>query len=224
MRCVIVLALIGLLSLLGCKSKSELNAELYKSSQKGDVVAVRRLLKQGADPNANNGDKEFNVTVLEASTSHPEVLKTLLDAGANPRLADSNGGTPLYIAAGESATSLRLLLDAGVKPDEPISGGKTALAFAADIGNIDSIELLIANGANVNNQDSLGFTPIHQTVLSSWTGRRAEAIRLLLKHGANPKLKDKRGKTALDWAKDDFYRRKPDGPEIVKILEAATKP
>ena len=57
------------------------------------------------------------------------------------------------------------------------------------------IQLLLAAGANVNGRDNAGKTPL----MSAFTG---EVTAWLLELGANPQLKDKRGKTALDWAKE----------------------
>jgi len=225
MRRLFAVAITGSLCLVSCRSKSNLDQQLFEATRKGDLVEVQRLLKNGANPNANNGDKEFNFTVLETSTSHPNVLKALLAAGADPHLRDSSGGSPLYLAAGESAESLRLLLDAGVKPDEPTAEGNTALSFACQTGNVECINLLLAKGANVNHQDSVGFTPLHWTLLSTWTGgaTRLQSIRILLQHQADPRIKDGHGRTALDWAMMDTLKRKPDADAIIKILKSAPR-
>src|SRR5689334_9072836 len=76
------------------------------AAMNGDVVAVRNLLKQGADVNAAQGD---GMTALHWAVfkDNAEMLKTLVSAGANVSAATRiNGMTPLFFAAqnGQAAT------------------------------------------------------------------------------------------------------------------------
>jgi ankyrin repeat protein len=61
-------------------------------------------------------------------------------------------------------------------------GGDTALMFAARVGDLASAKLLVAAGANVNDQDAWG---ISATVLAAHSGF-GELVELLLENGADP--------------------------------------
>jgi ankyrin repeat protein len=85
-----------------------------------------------------------------------------------------------------------------VNPDERLAGGSngyTPLLFAARVGDIESARLLINAGANVNDVDALGLSPL---VLSTVRGF-PEFAAFLLDQGANPHADDS-GFTALHWA------------------------
>lgn len=60
-------------------------------AKRGDVLGVRWLLDHGADPNALWNHWDAAVTPLHLATlaDHPDVVRLLLDAGADPRIRDS---------------------------------------------------------------------------------------------------------------------------------------
>ena len=64
----------------------------------------------------------------------PSVVKTLLDAGADPNARDEDGFTPLHVAAGHSKTPavVKILLDAGADPNARTTTGKTAWDLIPD--------------------------------------------------------------------------------------------
>ncbi|KAH8812167.1 ankyrin repeat-containing domain protein [Xylogone sp. PMI_703] len=85
-----------------------------------------------------------------------DVLKLLLDKGADPSLFDSTDWTPLHLVAWRGRTiAMRLILDAGVDPD--IRGastrrwsGSTPFRQAVMGGHISAVDMLLAAGANPN--------------------------------------------------------------------------
>ena len=62
-----------------------------------DFQAIARLLKQGADPNAQD-DNGFSPLHFAAQEALPEAARLLLDAGAAPNIKDFFGNTPLFRA------------------------------------------------------------------------------------------------------------------------------
>ncbi len=92
---------------------------------------------------------------------------------------------------------LELLLKHGAQVDSLNAQGATALHDAALAGQKAAAEALIRHGANVNARDSeSGETPLHRA--ASW-GRRS-TVELLLANHADPRIKDKNGRTPLDLA------------------------
>src|SRR5688500_2961042 len=106
---------------------------LIQAVQRGDVPAVRQLLRQGADPSAAQGD---GLTALHvaAETGQLEIARLLLDAKAPVEARSRIGGyTPLHLAAlrGHAAV-VSALLAAGADPAAvTTTGGVTALHLAA---------------------------------------------------------------------------------------------
>lgn len=94
--------------------------------------------------------------------------------------------------------------------------GMTALHAAASAGSDKTFEILISKGADINTQSNSGMTPLHVAAERGWEGFQAgklAIIKMLLEKSANRGLKDKEGKTALDYA------RKSRNKKAVQLLE-----
>jgi ankyrin repeat protein len=107
-----------------------------------------------------------------------EVMRALLDAGANPALKQKDQTTVLMLAAG-----------AGWRTGETILGG---LDFGPESDAIEAVKLCLAVGADVMAVDDDGLTALHHAV-----PRGAGVVQLLLDNGAQLDAKDTRGRTAL---------------------------
>ena len=154
------------------------------AAMKGDIEAVRALLKNGADVNAAQGD---GMTALHwaAEAGDVEMVGMLLFAGANSQGVTRLGDyTPLHLAskAGKEG-GVALLLDAGADPSARTTTGEvTPLHFAAASGSAASVEVLLGHGAVVNVRESVrGQTPL---MLAAGLNR-VEALRVLLENGAD---------------------------------------
>lgn len=156
------------------------------AAERGDLEAVRELLRQGADPNAAQND---GMTALHwaAAENEAEIARTLLYAGATVRATTRLGGyTPLHLAgrAGHAEVAA-ILLEAGADPDAVTSTGVTAMHFAADADAAQVVAALAAQGADVNARD--GFS--ERTPLMFAAARGADAaMTALLDAGADPSL------------------------------------
>lgn len=87
------------------------------------------------------------------------------------------------------------------------------LHSAAQAGDIEIIDILVAAGAKVDCKDKYQNTPLMIAALSG----NAAACARLLSEGANTELRNSSGNTALDQARDDETRR-----VILAKLEAET--
>jgi ankyrin repeat protein len=110
-----------------------------------------------------------------------EVMKVLLDAGADPALTQKDQTTVLMLAAG-----------AGWRTGETILGG---LDYGPEADAIEAVKLCLQRGADVHDIDEDGLTALHHAV-----PRGAGVVQLLVDHGAALDARDKRGRTALDVA------------------------
>jgi hypothetical protein len=98
---------------------------LWRAAQEGDAAGVRRLLADGVDPDA---PARYGVTALgfAAGKGHEEVVRLLLDAGADPAVTDSfYNQTPLGWALSKDETDIALLLVRAGSPglDDALLGG-----------------------------------------------------------------------------------------------------
>ena len=134
-------------------------------------------------------------------------IKALLDAGADVNTRLVEGLTPLMCAAvhGDVAT-VDVLLKAGADIElQQDNGHMTALMKAALWSHVATVEKLLDAGAAVNKTTRGGFSAL------MFAGN-AQTVRALLGAGADATLKDNRGKTALDHA------RESDKTKIVELL------
>ncbi len=88
-------------------------------------------------------------------------------------------------------TELKALLDQKVAADTADNRGITPLMYAAEIGSVDAMRLLLDRGADVNAQNAFGSTAL------MWSVSDAAKVRLLLDHGAQVNTAAKSGRTAL---------------------------
>jgi TonB family protein len=147
-----------------------------------------------------------------ASQGDVEELQELLAAGTNVNEADASGWSALMYAAGRGhADAVRLLLRAGAKANHSSIRGDTALIAAASerVWNAD----LIRFGAKVNWQNKEG-----QTALMFLAARaEVDEVRAALKAGASATLKDRDGRTAVDYLRQASCGKSPISDPVTTI-------
>jgi ankyrin repeat protein len=118
-------------------------------------------------------------------------LLVLTSAGIEPA-ADTGAGPEFYAAIrADNLARLRTLAAVKSAVDAPDAQGETPLMYAAQVGSLDGIKLLLASGADVNRQSASGATAL------MFAATDLAKTRALLDAGANPNLASKSGKTAL---------------------------
>lgn len=133
---------------------------LLLSVGKGHDDVVKLLLEAGADANkagAYGGEtpliklllNETHEAICDLSPfcrpkNCPELVKVtklLLNAGADPSLANDDGVAPLLLASGEgNILVVQALLNAGAEPDRVNNMGETSLLHAAKYGHIAVVQ------------------------------------------------------------------------------------
>lgn len=104
---------------------------LFRAMRDGEVELTRALLQAGANPNLREKDQP---ALLEAVTLRdPEVVRLLLERGADLKSVDSSGTTALMVSAfNGDALIAKLLLDHGADPAIGDRAGVTAAEYARD--------------------------------------------------------------------------------------------
>jgi len=162
---------------------------------------VEQLLAAGANPNPElklappfrnigndrglDGLLTIGTTPLlrAAKALDAPAIKILLEKGANLKLSNNRGITPVMAAAGLGST------DADTR----------GIYITEDVQqrSIESLKLLLAAGADINAKDGTrGLTPLHEAARWGWN----DVVRFLVDHGADLQAKDNRGMTPVDSA------------------------
>lgn len=167
-------------------------------------ASAELLLKHGASidaisqtqthPNQPDQNRALHATIAAGDF---ETAKWLLEKGAKPDIANSQGITPLHYAAlGQADASLAMmekLLAAGANPN-------SASAYRNIGGSIRDFALIDA-------------TPLKTAMFSQF--KSAEKMRLLLKHGADPNWKGSQGNSIIA----QVFRNDRDAvPELLQLL------
>ena len=202
---------------------------LWAACQNGSESMVGRLLTAGANPNAALLLGETPVMVAGRSGS-PAVVELLAAKGANVNARAARGQTALMWAVAQKHPEVVKVLIANgadiharsdswtevmaVPPHGYLEynraiphGNDTALMFAARVDDLASAKLLVAAGANVNDEDAWGVSAVVLAAHSGFT----DVVEFLLEKGANPNS-DRAGFTALHEA---VMRR---DENLVKVL------
>lgn len=130
--------------------------------------------------------------LLQNSTSTE--LKTLISNGFDVNQADSEGNSPLLLAAAAQRSDLMyVLLEAGADPNYVREPGITALGIACVFDDWSMVDLLITHGADVNY-----CAPNGESTLSTACAQGAvNAVQMLLANGAKTDVRDTKGVTPL---------------------------
>ena len=124
----------------------------------------------------------------------------LIQQGADIHMIDTHGNTALLLAAFQGVPQvIKALVDAGSNVNHTNMHGRPPLSFAVAWNDEVSTQYLLDHGANPNIQDEHGTTPL---MLAAMEAHHINIVHLLLRKGADIKLKDQNGMTALDHAID----------------------
>jgi len=123
---------------------------------------IKRMLKEKTPINdESTGDS--SLLFAASNNENPEIIKLLLDAGANINQKNKYGGTALYEASrfNNNLEVIKELIKLGANINEKDSDGETALIGALQRNpNLDIARYLIEAGADVKAKDNNGNTAL----------------------------------------------------------------
>jgi ankyrin repeat protein len=169
---------------------------------------VHLLVKAGASPNTAIATGEAPLMTC-AKTGSAEAVRMLVEYGAavNAKEPAQNQTALMWAAAERHPDVVKALIDAHADTKARTKQGFTPLHFAARVGDLDSVKLLLASGVDVNiltqagegesarNATTSGFTPLLVATMRA----QVDAALYLLDHGADPNIIAS-GLTPLHWA------------------------
>lgn len=180
-----------------------------KGQDAADRVPIVDSFPSGAELNA--ADDQGQTLLMRAAFPpfKPTQFERLVAAGADPNLPRKDGMTGLMLAAaGWEVTAAKAWIEARADVNAANPRGETALMFATCVPVI--VEGLIQAGADVNRVDADGATALLWAVSDYRTReqRKIEVAKLLLSAGANVKIRDKQGRSALTCALEAVARQR----------------
>jgi ankyrin repeat protein len=164
------------------------NTALLLAVRDGQTAAVTALLMAGAKVNHASAGDSTTPLLMAAINGRFDLAKTLLDRGADPKLASTANATPLYAV-------INVVWAPKAAYPQPVA------QYQSTVGYLELMEALIKAGADVNvrltkhlwymsyNFDQLsvstaGATPFWRAAY----GTDLDAMKLLLKYGADPNV------------------------------------
>lgn len=151
-------------------------------NKRADVVEV--MLEAGADPSIT-GDNGWTPLIYAANKDSLEIVKLLVDAGADVSHANMNHrDTALHWAIHhENDEMARLLVDAGADAECRNKSGLTPVSYAASNLSVETMAHILTNGTRVDATDTNGATPLAKAAMSG----RMDMARFLVEAGADIK-------------------------------------
>ncbi|MDR1385312.1 MAG: ankyrin repeat domain-containing protein [Planctomycetaceae bacterium] len=201
------------------KGDTSIQEKFWQAVAKGSLDDVKTLIEQGADtktPYKNDGwtplPPPSKIIIPEnhwtplyfaaAHNSNVDVLKYLVEKGANVNIKTDSGETPLHVAASTNSNVdvLKYLIEKGADVNAKDMMGWTPLHFAAaHNSNVDILKYLVEKGADINAKNKYNDeTPL------TWAVRRGnsnvDVLKYLVEKGADVNTKDIAGWTLLHFA------------------------
>ena len=192
---------------------------LFEAVRRGNKAIAELLISHGADVNA--ADVNQNTPLHWAARNGlADMAEMLVNHGASIDVANRYGQTPKDLAMEHRHPEIVEILESGGTIFEAIKLGvvdkvkrfltkdpalvnakdgsseSTPLHLAANKGNKEIAELLLAKGADVNAKDKFGWTPLHEAAV----GGHVALVELLLANKADVNAKDEKGWTPLKYA------------------------
>ena len=173
--------------------QEKLNDDLANSAQRGDLEACRDLIRKGAVVN-DVDSAGFLPLHYACSSGNCEVAKLLLEFGSDCS-SYLTGCAPIVIAAKNGHPKIiDLLVSFGCSVEDTGAAGTPPLVAACSTNQLDSLQALVNLGANLDATDIEGNTGLH---VCAKTEKSAPCIRFLLMSGADTKLFNLQGVTAI---------------------------
>jgi uncharacterized protein len=180
------------------------------------MILAKMLLAKGALVNPTNYNKLLTTPLDWAVTSdNTDLVKLLLNAGADAKASDDNGDTALYTAASRGDLEIaEMLIAQGADVNSKINGGTTSLHEAAWNGHEAMMKLLLSKGAEADAKRIDGLTPLINAAGPGAERSGKGCVEILLAKGVNINASDENGETPL--FKAAYYGNK----DVVEILLA----
>lgn len=184
-------------------------------SSRGELDRLKELYEQ-YQTDLNSTDYDGRTCLHVASgMGHIEIVRYLLNNGANVNVYDRFGGSPRDDAIRYGKDDItQLLISAGAS--KPAEAFELELIKMCSSGDVENVKRLLNNKVDPNCCDYDRRTPLHLAV----DIKNVDIVKLLLQHGADKYRVDRFGNSPLSDAKRRKVRVGTD--EILQLLNPVT--
>ena len=198
----------------GAKPDARPNASgfspLYKAVWQSDTAIAALLLKNTTDQN------QITASLYFTTDKNLETTKLLLARGANVNIAGTYNATPLDVVLVRGCGDAYAAI--WYKKPEDI---KNSPCTPTDV--IKTVTMFLEHGAKVDMPETNGIYPLMR---AAETGN-LDLVKLLLAHGADINVRDNKGHTVLEYAKEGRgtqmgfagYKKSAGNLEVIKYFE-----
>lgn len=194
-------------------AKSGQLSPLAGASLCGQLDGVKLLLAHGAELNPSSNRSSSSPLHQACRKNDINVVRFLLQQGAQVDIIDSYKVTPImYASKYSSAELVSLLLEYKPNLDAVSFINAAAIHWSVWPGKAEITELLLKSKANPNHEMADGNTALHCAVLAG----SVEMCKVLLRYGADPLRRNENDETPLRLAETQC-----ESNEISRVLRAA---
>ena len=141
--------------------------------------------------------KDWNLLHSAAEGGDVSIIEMMLSLGFDVNSKDSLGTTPLMVAATKGKKqAVDFLLSKGANPSLRTSIGRNLLHAAVEGGDVSIVQTVLLLDIPVNSIDKEGHTPL-MIAVSDVCNNKLETLEFLLSKGADPFLKNEKGRNVL---------------------------
>ena len=189
--------------------------DFFRAVQQDDPVKVKELLVRGFDANTidSKGQSGLYLALIEPSFKAAQVLIDWPKTDVNKLNANSESALMIAALRGQFDQAEKLIK----KGADVNKTGWAPLHYAASSGQISIISLLLDNSAYIDAESPNRTTPLMMAAMYG----TPQAVKLLLKEGADPSLKNQQGLTALQFAQRG---NRPDSVEAIAAVLRGRRP
>lgn len=201
------------------QNDEEVSPLTYSIYFQKDISIVKELLENGAKVEYTT--QKYTPLMIASNLENIEVMKLLLEYGANVNTKTTDGQSALELAAIKgSKKSIDFLLENGADVNSQNNQGYTPTMIAVGLENIDLLNKLIKAGADLNAKDKNGVSALMNAILVG----NYNIVNKLIKSGADVNASTSiTGNYVLDFAVAVYEENKTDKSIMTLLVNNGAK-
>ncbi|MES2624506.1 MAG: ankyrin repeat domain-containing protein [Pseudomonadota bacterium] len=195
---------------------------LFLAARSRSVGIVDALLKHGAAVDEHEPNFDQTPLMIAVRASSADIVSLLIEHGADVNVQTKSGPVPEMRLPASNAGSKGIGIVRGGWPERgersPVGGAKTPLLYSTRQGDLALTRLLVEAGADIEQPDANGVTPLLNAIVNASVGNSGEgagqniaAALYLIEQGAETNVQDWYGESPL-WTAVSVRNLDVNGP------------